>query len=79
MDKASWITAVSAFSASRRGSRKPEEAGKIRSLAQLGNAQFHRAGPRLPVPIPVAVALNQPIDAPLAISGSGPLAHLQLH
>jgi len=50
---ASWITAVRAFSAIRRGSRK---LGKYESLAQLGDAQFDRASPRLPIPVAVARA-----------------------
>ncbi|KAF0136141.1 MAG: putative N-carbamoyl-L-amino acid hydrolase [Xanthobacteraceae bacterium] len=35
-----------------------------------GDAQLHRPGPRLPVPIPIAVALSQREQALLAVCGS---------
>ena len=46
---------------------------------ELGNAQLHRASPRLPVPVPVAVALRKPQRVLLAIAGAGDRSHLQLH
>jgi hypothetical protein len=56
-----------------------QEERKIRALAQLGNAQLDGPGPRLPVAVTVAVALDQSIGALLAVRGAGHAAHLQLH
>jgi hypothetical protein len=62
---ASWITAVSAFSAIRRlnAVRSTEEAGEVGASAQAGDAQFHRARARLPVTLAVAVPLHQAVGA----------------
>ena len=54
--QASWITDTSAFSTVRRGSRKR---GKVRSLAQLRDAQVERAEPRLQRPVAIAVAVGR--------------------
>jgi hypothetical protein len=70
------MTAVSAFSASRRGSRKP---GKYEPFPELRDAQLDRPGPRLPDPVAVAVALRQPIRALLAPRRSGLAADVELH
>ena len=56
-----------------------EEAGEVRAPPQLRDAQLHRSGPRLPVPVAVAVALDQPLRALLAPGRAGQAAHLQLH
>jgi hypothetical protein len=56
-----------------------QEAGEVRALAQLRDAQFDRAGPRLPVSVTVAVALDQSLGALLAVGRAGQAAHLQLH
>ena len=44
-----------------------QEAGEVGALPELGDAQLDGAGARLPVAIPVAVALCQPLRALLAI------------
>ena len=56
-----------------------EKAGKIAALAQLRDAQLDRSGPRLPSPLAIAVALREPIRAPLAIGRAGQRPDLQLH
>ena len=56
-----------------------QEAREVAALPELGDAQLDRPGPRLPVPVAVAVALGQPIRALLAIAGAGQPPHLQLH
>src|SRR5436190_22101594 len=56
-----------------------EETREIRSLPQLRDAQFYTAGPRLPVPVPVSVALDKPQRALLAVAGPGGCSHLHLH
>jgi hypothetical protein len=43
-----------------------EEEREVATHAKLGDAQLHLPGPRLPVPIPIAVALRQPLGALLA-------------
>src|SRR3954471_21678369 len=48
-----------------------QEAGEVRALAQLRNAQLDRAGAGLPGALPVAVALRQTLGALLAIGRSG--------
>ena len=45
-----------------------QEAREVAALAQLRDAQLDRAGPRLPVAVAVAVALDQPLGALLAIA-----------
>src|SRR5262249_34583418 len=52
---------------------------KVGALAQPGDAQFNRSGARLPRAIPVAVALDKPLRALLAIAGAGHRPDLQLH
>lgn len=56
-----------------------EEAGEVGAAAQLRDSQLDRAGPRLPVPVAIAVALDQPIRALLAPGRAGQATHLQLH
>jgi hypothetical protein len=56
-----------------------EEAREVRALAQLGDAQFDHSGPRLPIPVAIAVALDEPVGRALAMPRPGPGAHLQLH
>src|SRR5579883_197118 len=56
-----------------------QETREVGALAQLGNAQLHRSGARLPVAIAVAVALRQPVRRALAMPGAGLRADLQLH
>jgi hypothetical protein len=56
-----------------------EEAWKVRALAQLRDAQLDRACARLPVPVAVAVALDEPVSRPLAKAGAGLGADLHLH
>ena len=53
-----------------------EEAGEVAALPELGNAQLDGAGPRLPVPLAVAVALRKALRALLAIGGSRSLGSL---
>ena len=56
-----------------------QEAGEVRALAQLRDAQLDRAGAGLPVALPVAVALGQPLRVLLAIGRPGQAADLHLH
>ena len=56
-----------------------EEARKVRALAQLGDAQFDRASPRLPIPVAIAVALGEPLRRTLAMRRAGSDADLNLH
>ncbi len=49
------------------------------ALAQLGDAQLHRAGPRLPRPVAVAIALGDPLRIALAMGGAGQTLDFQLH
>ena len=67
------MTAVSAFSAVRRGSKKPG------TLPELRDAQFQSPGARLPVPLAVALPLGQPQQALLAVGGTRQGADLQFH
>jgi hypothetical protein len=46
---------------------------------QLGDAQFHRAGALLPGAVAVAVALNQPRRALLALAGASQRSDFKLH
>lgn len=48
-----------------------EEARKVGTLPELRDAQFDRAGPRLPIALAVAVALSEPQRGLLAIAGAG--------
>jgi len=56
-----------------------EKAQKVRAFAKLGNAQLDRPGPRLPVSVAIAVALDEPVGRALAMPRPGPGAHLKLH
>ncbi len=56
-----------------------EEAGKVTALAQPGDAQLDRPGPRLPVAVAIAVALGEPPGALLAIRRAGQRPDLHLH
>src|SRR6476660_3069689 len=51
----------------------------VAALAQLGDAQLYCAGACLPQPVPVAVALVDPLRAALAMGGAGQPLDLQLH
>lgn len=46
---------------------------------QLRDPQLDGAHPRLPVAIPVAIALHQAVRAAFAMRGAGHLANFQLH
>ena len=48
-----------------------EEAREVGALAQLGDAQLDRAGPRLPVAVAIAVALGEPLGRALAMRRAG--------
>jgi len=52
-----------------------QKAGKVAALAQFGDAQLDRAGPRLPVALAVAITLSKPVGALLAIASAGQAAH----
>jgi hypothetical protein len=52
---------------------------EVRPLAQLGDAQLHRAGPYLPVSVPIPCVLDQTLDAHLVIDRSGHAALLIFH
>ena len=56
-----------------------QKAGEVAALAHLGDAQLHGPGPRLPIAIAVAVALNQPLGRTLAVRGAGQSLDLQFH
>jgi hypothetical protein len=56
-----------------------EEAREVTALAQPGDAQLHRAGPSLPVPIAVAIALREPSRTLLATGRARQGADLKLH
>jgi len=58
------MTAVSAFSSTRRGL---QETRKIAALGQLRDAQHDRPGPCLPTAIAVAVALGETLGALFAV------------
>src|ERR1700761_4040714 len=70
------MTAVSAFSARRRGSRKP---GKYEPLRSLGIRSSTVPARRLPVAVAIAVALHQALNALLAVARARHGADLQLH
>src|SRR6478735_3488983 len=56
-----------------------QEAGEVGALAQFGDAQFDRAGARLPDPVAVAVALCQTLRLLLAIGRPGLAFDFQFH
>jgi hypothetical protein len=56
-----------------------QEAREVAPRPQLRDAQFDRAGPRLPIPVAVPVALGQPLRVLLAVGRAGQAAHLQFH
>ena len=56
-----------------------EKAREIAALAQLGNAQLHRSGARLPVAVAVAVALSQAIGRTFAMRRARAALNIQLH
>ena len=56
-----------------------EEAREIAALAQLGNAQLHRSGARLPIAVAVAVALRQTVGRAFAMGRAGAALNVQLH
>jgi hypothetical protein len=51
-----------------------QKAGKVTSLAQFGDTQFHGAGARLPGPLAIAVALGEALGAFFAIGVPGQCA-----
>lgn len=55
-----------------------QKSRKIRTFAQLRNAQLDGPGPRLPDPIAIAVALRQPVRALLAPASAGLATDLEL-
>src|SRR3954470_1648695 len=63
---ASWITATSAFSDVRRGSRNPRKEG---ALPQLRHPQVQRAEPRLQLALTIAVAPGLAAVAALVAAG----------
>jgi hypothetical protein len=65
---------LSKGSAIRRASRKPGKYGPLRSFGM----PLDRAGPRLPVPVTVAVAPDRTLRALLAVGRPGQAAHLPL-
>src|SRR5438874_9274565 len=50
-----------------------QEAREVAAFAQLGDAQLHCAGARLPRPVAVAVALGDPLRTALAMGKLGGL------
>src|SRR6478752_1244451 len=56
-----------------------QEDREVAALAQLGDAQLYGAGACRPQPVPVAVALVDPLRAALAMGGAGQPLDLQLH
>ena len=56
-----------------------QEAGEVAPLPQLRDLQRDRAGPGLPAPLAVAVAVGEPIRRPLAVSGAGQPLNLHGH
>src|SRR5215472_11644454 len=73
---ASWITVTSAFSAVLRGSRN---GGKVRSLAQLGDAQLQRAEARVQTTLAISVAVIEPVSAALVTAGADQAFDIGLH
>jgi hypothetical protein len=75
------MTAVSAFSAARRGSRNPGkyEPFLILGVGSIAPNQLDRPGPGLPIAIAVAVAMDQSFRRALAMPGPGQTLYLQLH
>jgi hypothetical protein len=63
----------------KRNQARFEESGEIAAGAQLGNAQLDAAGPRLPGPVAIAVALGPAVNALFAIRRAGKRPDLQLH
>jgi hypothetical protein len=70
------MTAVMAFSAVRRGSRK---SGKYVPLAQLRDPDIHRPGTRLPRPGTVSIAVVHPLRAALVGARAAQLVDVQRH
>ena len=56
-----------------------QEAREVASLPQLRDLQLDRAGPRLPGPVAVAVAMGDTIRRALAVPGAGQALNLQCH
>ena len=56
-----------------------QEAREVAPLPQLRDLQLDRAGPRLPGPVAVAVAVGDTIRRALAVSGAGQALDLQCH
>src|SRR5260221_4399817 len=78
---ASWMTAVRAPELVE-GLRHPpgfQKTREVRALAQLRDAQLDVAGPRLPVPVTVAIALGQSLERPFAMDSAGQPLNFQLH
>ena len=56
-----------------------QEGREVAAFPQLGNAQLHRAGTRLPQPIAIAIALGDPLRTALAMGGTGHAFDLKGH
>lgn len=70
------MTAVSAFSASRRGSRKP---GMYEPLRSFGIFRSTVPALSLPEAVAIAVAVGETIRRAGPVGGAGQPLHLQLH
>ena len=56
-----------------------QKSREIAAPAQLGDAQFDRAGARFPDPVAIAVAVIEAVGTALAVRGAGHTLDLQLH
>jgi hypothetical protein len=56
-----------------------QQAREVGALAELGDLKVDGADPGVPLPLPVAVAVGQPVLAPLMEPGSRQLGHLGVH
>ena len=61
------------------GTPRLQECGEVAALAQLRDPEIHRAGTRLPRPVPVSVTVVQPRQAALAVAGAAQALDLQRH
>jgi hypothetical protein len=61
------------------GAPRFEEAREVRALAELGDLQLDRTGPRLPRPVSKAVALVGPRWRAFAVAGAAQALDLQRH
>ena len=56
-----------------------QEAGEVAALPQLRNGQLHRAGPRLPATLAIAIALVHSGNGAFAVPRASQPLHVQLH